>query len=225
MIQPSQRSHTPEALVLQVELHKLLAHHVQLRLVVLLYDHLLRFRLVKLFLQLSGDLLLLRCHAIELLFPLTVLLHDLKRATLAQSIDALHLVRHLADLHERFLLQQHQLLLVRATARCKLIGRHHLLASCLLDRKAPLLKASEHVTEQVEVLLRCLRLQQRRHMIHLVHVRLRQELLALVRRPPMTDVASLRYRLLSGGQELRLWRLSRLRTCADHLRIDRGSDL
>ena len=95
-----------KSLVLQIKLNKLLTHHVQLCLIILLYDHLLSFSRFDPLLQLLCCLLLLTGHLVELFFPLTVFFHDLEGATLAQAIDTFHLVSHLADLVQRFLLQE-----------------------------------------------------------------------------------------------------------------------
>ncbi len=97
---------TLKSLVLQIKLNKLLAHHVELCLIILLYDHLLSFCRFNSLLQLLCCLFLLTGHLVELFFPLAVFLHDLEGATLAQAIDTFHFVSHLADLVQRFLLQK-----------------------------------------------------------------------------------------------------------------------
>ena len=96
---------TFKALILQVQLDQLLAHHVQLGLVVLLYDLAFRLSCLQLRLQVTRRLLFLLLHLVELLLPLFVFLHNLKRAALAQLVDTFHLVGHLADLLQGFLLE------------------------------------------------------------------------------------------------------------------------
>ena len=93
-----------ETLILQVELHQLLTHHIQLRFVVFLDDHLLCLSRFKLSLKVLRRVLFLGLHLVELFLPLSVFLHDLQGTALAESIDTLHLVGHLANLVQRFLL-------------------------------------------------------------------------------------------------------------------------
>ena len=57
---------------------------------------------------------------------------------------------HLANLLQRFLLEQLQLLAVGAL-RHKFVGRHCLLRVGLLRLNAPFLQASEHISEQIKV--------------------------------------------------------------------------
>ena len=141
-----------EALILQVKLDELLAHHVQLRFVVLLYALSFRLSRFQLCLQICRELHFFFLHLVEFVFPLSVLFHDLKRATLAQLVDRLHFVRHLADFLQGFLLQKVKLLAIGALGH-EFIDRYGFLRVRLLSLNVPLLEAGEHVAEEIEVLL------------------------------------------------------------------------
>ena len=88
------------------------------------------------------------------------------------------------------------------------------------------MQTREYVSEQIEVLLERLGLQQGRDMVHLVHVRLHQQMLVVLDRlAGLVGSGPLRKGLFGGGQVLSLGRLSRLSTCVDHLGGHGGADL
>ncbi len=72
-----------ETLIGQVEFDELFTHHIQLGLIVFLYDHLFRLSRLKFALEIMRGPLLLIEHLIKLFFPFAILLHDLQRAALA----------------------------------------------------------------------------------------------------------------------------------------------
>ena len=85
---------------MQVQFDDVLAQHLHLPLVILADYAFLSFCCIELLGEVIGDLLVRLLYLLKLVLPLTILLHHLKTAALAQLVDALHLLGHLADLLE-----------------------------------------------------------------------------------------------------------------------------
>ena len=142
----------------------MLRHHVNLTLETLADYSLLCLCCLELLGEVVDDLLVPLLNLLQLVLPFPVFLHHLETATLAQLVDALHLLGHLADLLERLLLQKLQFLGFRFAY--EFVERDLLLISTALDLQAVLLQPSEHVPEEVEILLAFL-LKQALDMVHL----------------------------------------------------------
>ena len=142
----------------------MLRHHVNLTLETLADYSLLCLCCLELLGEVADDLLMPLLNLLQLVLPFPVFLHHLETAALAQLVDALHLLGHLAELLERLLLQQLQLLGFRLAH--EFVERHLLLVSTALDLQGVLLQPSEHVSEEVEILLAFL-LKQAPDMVHL----------------------------------------------------------
>ena len=129
----------------------MLRHHVNLALETLADDSLLCLCCLELLGEVVDDLLVPLLDLLKLVLPFPVFLHHLETATLAQLVDALHLLGHLTDLLERLLLQKLQLLGFRLAY--ELVERHLLLVSTALDLQGVFLQSGEHVSKEVEILL------------------------------------------------------------------------
>ena len=90
-------SHVLQLFVLHVQLNDGLAHHIELTVVVLFdYSH-FRLSCLKLLHRIIQGLLVFLLHFLNLFFPLSVFLHDLETAALAEFVNTLHLLGHLTD--------------------------------------------------------------------------------------------------------------------------------
>ena len=95
-----------EFLILFVEGCHVLSHHADLGLIVLGDDIFVCFGCFQFLVKLCESLLMLALDLVQLFLPFSIFFHDLEAATLAELVHTLHLLRHLTQLLQGFLLQQ-----------------------------------------------------------------------------------------------------------------------